>query len=151
NGFATVLSEVGKLEHITSELSENTGKTQDTTYYNDAIKQLANSGTIHVSESSVVTSLFLIDLHLSLQDELLALYKATSEQPINIDSIENRLLDIREKLIKLEENPELLKKGYKPYIPADSLVEAIQLDQTEQLKEQFSDSSQSNLHDQLME
>ena len=69
--------------------------------------QLANSNTIHVSESSVVTSHFLIDLHLSLQDELLALYKATSEQSINIDLIEYRLFDIREKLFKLEEKPEL--------------------------------------------
>src|SRR5699024_875843 len=64
NGFATLLSEVGKLEKITPELINNTSKARDTTYYSDAIKLLNNSGTIHVSVPNSEASYLLIDLHI---------------------------------------------------------------------------------------
>lgn len=48
------------------------------------------------------------------------LFDTVQMQPVNIDSIESRLFAIREKLIKEEENPVLLKLGYKPFIPPNS-------------------------------
>lgn len=44
---------------------------------------------------------------------------------MNIDPLEGRLLALRERLLKLEEKPRLLKGGYKPYIPPKSPAEQL--------------------------
>ena len=45
NGFRTILSEIGKVEHITSDLDN---KEQDTEYYADAIELFDSTNIIHV-------------------------------------------------------------------------------------------------------
>ncbi|KAH9398057.1 hypothetical protein TYRP_019433 [Tyrophagus putrescentiae] len=52
--------------------------------------------------------------------------------PLNVDPIEERLLALRGRLLKLEENPRLLRTGYRPYLHERSPQEVRQQQQQQQ-------------------
>lgn len=71
---------------------------------------------------------------LLLNNEAVKLQETLLGCPLNVDPIEERLLALRGRLLKLEENPRLLRTGYRPYLHERSPQEVRQQQQQQQPK-----------------
>ena len=64
------------------------------------------------------------------------LEKMIKNEPINLDSIEQRLLSLRERMSTMEENKILIDHGYKPYKPVDvSTIDDVEMITETQLED----------------